>query len=91
MIINICALKRNSICFFQANDEFSVAIAVRLHRRLELANDKIYMISCGKSGFQNSRYDSRNMNANVQQNIVIQETESGYARTCICTHAHTER
>lgn len=40
---------------FQANDEFSVAIAVRLHRRLELASDKFYMISCGKAGFQNSR------------------------------------
>ena len=36
-------------------DEFSVAIAVRLHKTLELAGDKFYMITCGKAGFQNTR------------------------------------
>jgi hypothetical protein len=40
---------------FQLKDEFSVAIAVRLHKTLELAGDKFYMITCGKAGFQNTR------------------------------------
>jgi hypothetical protein len=33
-----------------------VAIAVRTHRTLELVDDKFYMITCGKAGFQNTRY-----------------------------------
>jgi hypothetical protein len=40
---------------FQTKDEFSVAIAVRLHKTLELAGDKFYMMTCGKAGFQNTR------------------------------------
>ena len=38
---------------FQDTEERSVAIAVRIHRTLELADDKYYMITCGKAGFQN--------------------------------------
>jgi len=34
-------------------EERSVAIAVRMHKTLELADDKYYMITCGKAGFQN--------------------------------------
>jgi len=34
-------------------EERSVAVAVRIHRTLELADDKYYMITCGKAGFQN--------------------------------------
>jgi len=30
-----------------------VAVAVRIHKTLELADDKFYMITCGKAGFQN--------------------------------------
>ena len=30
-----------------------MAVAVRIHRTLELADDKYYMITCGKGGFQN--------------------------------------
>ena len=29
-------------------------MAVRLHKTLELADDKFYMITCGKAGFQNN-------------------------------------
>ena len=39
-----------------ASDERSVAVAVRTHRTLELVDDKFYMITCGKAGFQNTRY-----------------------------------
>jgi len=35
------------------NNERSVAIAVRIHKTLELADDKYYMITCGRAGFQN--------------------------------------
>jgi hypothetical protein len=35
--------------------EYSVAIAVRVHRTLETVKDKFYMITCGKAGFQNTR------------------------------------
>ena len=38
------------------SDERSVAIAVRTHRTLELVDDKFYMITCGKAGFQNTRF-----------------------------------
>ena len=30
-----------------------MAVAVRIHKTLELADDKFYMITCGKAGFQN--------------------------------------
>ena len=43
----------NWSCMFQDTEERSVAIAVRIHRTLELADDKYYMITCGKAGFQN--------------------------------------
>ena len=37
----------------QKSEERSVAVAVRIHKTLELADDKFYMITCGKAGFQN--------------------------------------
>ena len=40
----------------KSSDEYSVAVAVRVHRTLETAKDKFYMITCGKAGFQNTRY-----------------------------------
>lgn len=40
----------------QKTEERSVPVAVRVHRTLELADDKIYVITCGKSGFKNSKY-----------------------------------
>ncbi|KAF4527742.1 hypothetical protein B566_EDAN014952, partial [Ephemera danica] len=38
-------------------DERSVPIAVRIHRTLELADDKFYVITCGKAGFKNAKAD----------------------------------
>ena len=37
------------------SDERSVAVAVRTHKTLELVDDKFYMITCGKAGFQNKK------------------------------------
>ena len=35
-----------------------MALAVRVHRTLELADDKFYIITCGKAGFQNSNNET---------------------------------
>ncbi|XP_049791489.1 uncharacterized protein LOC126198905 [Schistocerca nitens] len=35
-------------------EERKVPVAVRIHRTLELANDKFYVITCGKAGFRNA-------------------------------------
>ena len=37
----------------EKTEERSVAVAVRIHKTLELADDKFYMITCGRAGFQN--------------------------------------
>ncbi|CAH2075337.1 unnamed protein product, partial [Iphiclides podalirius] len=39
-------------------DERSLPLAVRVHRTLELADDKFYVITCGKTGFKNSRNET---------------------------------
>ncbi|KAL4089401.1 hypothetical protein QTP88_024443 [Uroleucon formosanum] len=39
-------------------EERSVPIAIRIHRTLELADDKYYVITCGKSGFKNSKNET---------------------------------
>uniref|UniRef100_T1I2Z6 Uncharacterized protein n=1 Tax=Rhodnius prolixus TaxID=13249 RepID=T1I2Z6_RHOPR len=36
-------------------EERSLPVAVRIHRTLELADDKFYVITCGKAGFKNAR------------------------------------
>ncbi|XP_063216917.1 cuticlin-4 [Bacillus rossius redtenbacheri] len=36
----------------------SLPIAVRLHRTLELADDKFYVITCGKAGFKNANNET---------------------------------
>lgn len=35
----------------QRSEERSVQLAVRVHKTLELADDKFYVITCGKTGF----------------------------------------
>ncbi|CAH0555462.1 unnamed protein product [Brassicogethes aeneus] len=39
-------------------EERSVPIAVRIHKTLELADDKFYVITCGKAGFRNSKNET---------------------------------
>ena len=39
----------------QQTEELRVAIAVRAHQTIELLEDKLYVVSCGRAGFQNSR------------------------------------
>lgn len=44
--------------FIQKTEERSVPIAVRIHRTLELADDKFYVITCGKAGFRNAKNET---------------------------------
>lgn len=39
-------------------EERSLPIAVRIHRTLELADDKFYVITCGKAGFKNAKNET---------------------------------
>jgi len=45
-----CGVKYNS-----ATEERRVAIGVRAHNTIELLEDRLYVVTCGKAGFQNSR------------------------------------
>jgi len=51
-----------------ASDERSVAVAVRTHKTLELVDDKFYMITCGKAGFQNTRNQTSLVNLQLLRN-----------------------
>jgi len=39
----------------QKTEERQVAIAVRAHPTIELLEDRVYVVTCGRAGFQNSR------------------------------------
>ncbi|CAG7834131.1 unnamed protein product, partial [Allacma fusca] len=43
------------VSFNNRTGDKSVQIAVRAHRTLELAEDKQYVVTCGKAGFRNNR------------------------------------
>lgn len=51
----VCFFSFLCLCIFrfhlQRSEERSVQLAVRVHRTLELADDKFYVITCGKAGF----------------------------------------
>lgn len=42
---------RHPFHLFQKTEERSIQLAVRVHKTLELADDKFYVITCGKTGF----------------------------------------
>ncbi|XP_017786546.1 PREDICTED: uncharacterized protein LOC108569484 [Nicrophorus vespilloides] len=60
--INLLAVRATpDFCGLHINnktEERSVSIAVRIHRTLELADDKLYVITCGKAGFKNARNET---------------------------------
>jgi len=47
-----CRVKYNA-----ETQERTVAIAVRAHQAVDLLEDRMYILTCGKAGFQNSRTD----------------------------------
>ena len=44
---------------------------MRIHKTLELADDKFYMITCGKAGFQVSIYSLLNIGMVVVVVVVV--------------------
>lgn len=63
-------------------EERSVPVAVRVHRTLELADDKIYVITCGKSGFKNSKNEMSLVSLKVLENDKrVQEVVYGHSYT----------
>merc|ERR1712088_986610 len=52
----------------EKSEERSVAVAVRIHKTLELVDDKFYMITCGKAGFQNTRNQTSLVNLQLLRN-----------------------
>ncbi|KAG8232370.1 hypothetical protein J437_LFUL008838 [Ladona fulva] len=53
-LLSICMI----IWLLQKTEERSVPIAVRIHQRLELTDDKFYVITCGKAGFKNAKNET---------------------------------
>ncbi|CAG9854250.1 unnamed protein product [Phyllotreta striolata] len=49
-------------------EERSIPIAVRIHRTLELADDKFYVITCGKAGFRNARNETSLVSLRLVEN-----------------------
>ncbi|CAG9819114.1 unnamed protein product [Phaedon cochleariae] len=49
-------------------EERSVPIAVRIHRTLELADDKFYVITCGNAGFRNARNETSLVSLRLLEN-----------------------
>jgi len=47
-----CGVKYN-----EETQERTIAIAVRAHQSVDLLEDRMYILTCGKAGFQNSRTD----------------------------------
>ncbi|XP_038210531.1 uncharacterized protein LOC119831303 [Zerene cesonia] len=60
--INLNAVKGSpdycGVYWNNRTDERSLPLAVRVHRTLELADDKFYVITCGKAGFRNARNET---------------------------------
>ncbi|KAK7575610.1 hypothetical protein V9T40_011896 [Parthenolecanium corni] len=65
-------------------EERSVPVAVRVHRTLELADDKIYVITCGKSGFKNSKNEMSLVSLKVLEN-------ENQVKEVVYTHKYTLR
>lgn len=51
------------------SEEYSIAIAIRVHKTLQTAKDKFYMITCGKAGFQNTRNETSVVNLEVMDAV----------------------
>ncbi|KAJ6640212.1 hypothetical protein Bhyg_12962 [Pseudolycoriella hygida] len=60
----------------ERTEERSVQLAVRVHRTLELADDKFYVITCGKSGFTRDK-DSYVALKFMENNRRVRETVYG--------------
>lgn len=63
-------------------EERSLPIAVRIHKTLELADDKFYVITCGKAGFRNARNETSLVSLKLmEKGKRLQEVVYGHAYT----------
>ncbi|RZF34451.1 hypothetical protein LSTR_LSTR013021 [Laodelphax striatellus] len=63
-------------------EERSIPIAVRIHKSLELADDKFYVITCGKAGFKNSRNEKSLVSLKIlEKGRKMQEVILGHGYT----------
>ncbi|XP_014257005.1 uncharacterized protein LOC106670864 [Cimex lectularius] len=62
LVVNLFASTQSSdycgVLVSNKTEERSLPIAVRIHKTLELADDKFYVITCGKAGFKNARNET---------------------------------
>ncbi|XP_066992545.2 uncharacterized protein [Anabrus simplex] len=64
------------------NDVRSVPIAVRIHKTLELADDKFYVITCGKAGFKNAKNETSLVSLKLlEKGKKVQEAVYGHPYT----------
>ncbi|GLV44384.1 uncharacterized protein CBL_10188 [Carabus blaptoides fortunei] len=55
------------VLFINKTGERSIPIAIRIHKTLELADDKFYVITCGKAGFKNARNETSLVSLRVME------------------------
>ena len=67
-----------------------MAIAVRIHKTLELADDKYYMITCGRAGFQNLENKPSQSDWSEEEEEEEEESELIRPRHSITDIASTE-
>ena len=63
---------------FKNTEERRVAIAVRAHETIELLEDKLYVVTCGRAGYQNSRNE-----VSVVQLKVTPPSDEGFKVTTV--------
>ncbi|KMQ90793.1 hypothetical protein RF55_9413, partial [Lasius niger] len=63
-------------------EERSIPIAVRIHKTLELADDKFYVITCGKAGFKNAKNETSLVSLRLlDEGVRVQEAIYGHNYT----------
>jgi hypothetical protein len=67
------------ITYNQKQDERSVQIAVRAHRTLELAEDKLYVVTCGRAGSNSRNEGTVRMGFYGEANVKLNEVVYGRA------------
>ncbi|XP_059095844.1 uncharacterized protein LOC131890504 [Tigriopus californicus] len=71
--VNMLAEKEDQnycgVFMHKESDEYSIAIAIRVHKTLQTAKDKFYMITCGKAGFQNTRNETSVVNLELMDSV----------------------
>ncbi|KYQ56239.1 hypothetical protein ALC60_04853 [Trachymyrmex zeteki] len=74
--------ERSPISGDNHTEERSIPIAVRIHKTLELADDKFYVITCGKAGFKNAKNETSLVSLRLlDEGVRVQEAIYGHNYT----------